>query len=109
MRAATFELEQRRIVDLGLINFPGVLSDQMSDHLEMAEFFHGDILQHVAQAGVFDMKGLHPVLQRGGEFARGAAELFEQESSKLRVRFAHVNRPEKFFAMVKHVMSWSCI
>jgi hypothetical protein len=52
-----------------------VLSDELSDHLEMTEFLHGNILQHVADAGVFDMKGLNPVLQRGCELPGGASEL----------------------------------
>ena len=44
MRTATFELEQRRIVDGRLVNLARVLSDELSDHLEMTEFLYGDIL-----------------------------------------------------------------
>jgi hypothetical protein len=39
-----------------------MLRDQLADHLEMAKFLHRDVLQHVANTGILDVEGLHPVL-----------------------------------------------
>jgi hypothetical protein len=40
----------------------------------MAKFLDRDILQHVADRRIFDVEGLHPVLQRCCQFASSAAE-----------------------------------
>ena len=82
-----------------------MLSDEFSDHLKMTELLHGDILQHIANACVFDMKGLHLRLQRGCELAGGASELLQQKSSKACVWLADLDLLDQFFSMEKHVMS----
>ena len=102
MRAATFHFEDWRVVNRSLIDLAGVLRDELSHHLKMAKLLDGDILQHVADPGVFDVKGLHPVLQRGGQFAGGAAELLEQKLAKGSVGFPNIDRLDKLFAMKKH-------
>ena len=56
----------------GLVEFAGVLRDQLSNHLKVAELLDRDVLQHVADAGILDMEGLHPILQCRGELASGA-------------------------------------
>ena len=77
MRAATFELEQRRIVDGGLVDLAGVRGDQLADHLEVAELLDRDVLEHVANAGILNVEGLDPVLQCRGQFAGGTPELLQ--------------------------------
>ena len=99
MRTAAFEIEQRGVVNIGLVDFARMLRDQLADHFEMAEFLDGDVLKHVANAGVLDVEGLHPVLQRGGKFARRSAELLEEERAEARVRFAHAHGLNKFLAV----------
>ena len=47
----------------GLVEFAGVLRDQLSNHLKMTELLDRDVLQHVADAGVLDVERLHPILQ----------------------------------------------
>jgi hypothetical protein len=56
MRTAALHPEQRRIVNGGLVDLAGVQGDQLADHLEMTKFLDGDILQHVADAGIFYME-----------------------------------------------------
>ena len=75
MRTSAFELEQRCIVNRRLIDLARVLRDQFANHLQMAELLHRNVLQHVADASIFDMEGLHPILQGGGKFASRAAKL----------------------------------
>jgi hypothetical protein len=75
MRAAAFQPEQRRIIDRRLINLARVLRDELADHLEMAELLHRDVLQHITNACILNVEGLHPVLQRRSELACCAAEL----------------------------------
>ena len=72
---AAIELEQRRVMHRGLVEFARVLRDQFSDHFQMTEFLDGDVLKHVSNSGILDMKRLHPILQRRRQFARGAAKL----------------------------------
>jgi ribosomal protein S18 acetylase RimI-like enzyme len=43
-----------------------MLSNQFTDHFEVAEFLDCDVLQHVADGGVFHMKRLEPKLQGSG-------------------------------------------
>jgi hypothetical protein len=58
----------------------------------MAEFFHRYVLQHVADAGIFDVERLNPVLQRRRELACGAAELLKQKGSEPGVRLTNLDR-----------------
>ena len=60
MGAAAFQPEQRCIVDRRLVNLAGVLRDKLSHHLKMAELLNRDVLQHVANARILNMEGLHP-------------------------------------------------
>jgi hypothetical protein len=79
-----------------------MLGNQLPDHFEVAEFFNGDILKHVADGRVLNVKGLNPVLKSGCEFACGAAELFEQIGSKFGVWLADVHRLDKSFIVEEH-------
>ena len=56
MRASAFQSEKRRIVHGSLVDLAGVLCDQLSNHLEMAELLKRDVLQHVADPGILDME-----------------------------------------------------
>ena len=76
-----------------------MLRDELSDHLEMAELLHRDVLQHVANAGILDVKGLHPVLQRRGELAGRATELLQQECTEARIGLADLDRLDQFLAV----------
>ena len=77
MRATALDLEQRRGVNIGLIHLAGVLGNKLADHLKMAELLHRDVLQHIADAGILDMEGLHPILERRGQFTSCTAELLK--------------------------------
>jgi hypothetical protein len=105
VRPHPLQLEQRRVIHGGLVKLAGVLRDQLADHLQMAEFLDRDILQHVADARVLDMEGLHPILKRGRQLAGGSAELFQQELAKARIRGADIHRPNQLFAMKEHVIT----
>ena len=76
-----------------------MLRDQFTNHLEMAEFLHRDVLQHIADAGILDVEGLHPVLQCRSELACRAAELLQQEGAKARIRLANLDRLDQFLVM----------
>ena len=52
--------------------------DELADHLKMAEFLQGDILEHIADARILDMEGLNPIGQSRGQLAGRAAELLEE-------------------------------
>ena len=78
MRAAAFDLEQRGIVHGSLIKLARLLRDQFADHFEMTEFLDRDVLKHVPDAGVLDVKRLNPILKRRGQFARGASKRHRQ-------------------------------
>src|ERR1700722_17594587 len=91
VRAAAFELEQRSVVDGGLIKLARVLRDQFADHFEMAEFLDGDVLKHVADASILDMERLHPILQRRGQFAGCPSKLLEQISAEASIRGSYID------------------
>jgi hypothetical protein len=65
-----------------------MLRDEFSDHFEMTEFLDGDVLKHVPDAGIFDVKRLHPILQGGPQFARCAAKLFPEVRACKNIDFA---------------------
>ncbi len=99
VRTAAFEPEQRRIIDRRLIDLAGVLRDKLSDHLEMAELLHRDVLQHVADAGILDVERLDPILQRRRQLAGCAAELLQQKCAEACVRLADLDRLDQFLAV----------
>ena len=76
----------------GLVKLARMLGDQLSDHFEMTEFLDGDVLEHVPDAGVLDVKRLHPILQRRGQFPGGASKLLEEICAKARVRRSNIDR-----------------
>ena len=90
--ATAFEPEQRRIIDGRLIDLAGVLRDKLSDHLEMAELLHRDILQHIANACVLYVERLDPILQRRRQLTGCAAELLQQKCAEAGVRLADLDR-----------------
>ena len=66
----------------GLIKFARMLRDQFADHFEMAEFLDRNVLEHVPDARVLNMKRLNPILQRGGQFPCGSSKLLEEICAK---------------------------
>src|SRR5271170_7794400 len=102
MRAASFKLEDRSVVDGGLIDLTCVLRDQLAYHFKMAEFLDRNVLQHVTDAGIFDVKGLHPVLQCSCQLTSGPSELLEQKLAEAGVGRANIDRLNKLFAMEEH-------
>src|SRR5271154_5561376 len=103
--AAPLDLEQRSVVNGRLVELAGMLRNQLADHFEMAEFLDRDVLEHVADAGVFDVKRLHPILQSRGQFARGSSELLKKVCPEASIGSANVDRLNQFFAMEKHAAS----
>ena len=83
----------------GLVEFAGVLRDQLSNHLKVAKLLDCDVLQHVADAGVLDVERLHPILQGRRKFAGGSAELLQEIRAKASIRGAYIDRLYKFFAV----------
>jgi hypothetical protein len=63
VRAAAFEHEQRSVVQGGLVKLACMLRGQLANHFEMTEFLDGDVLKHVPDVDIFDVKRLHPILQ----------------------------------------------
>src|SRR5665213_1325785 len=102
MRADALHRKEGRFVDFRLVDLARVLRYEFADHFEMAELFHRDILQHVADACVLDMEGLYPILQSRSQFSGCTAELFEQKLAELGIWLADINRHDGFFNMGKH-------
>jgi hypothetical protein len=77
VRSSAAQGKERTGVRIGLklVEASGVLLDEFANHFEMAELLKGDVLQHVSDADIVAVEGLHPVLQSSGELAGGAAEL----------------------------------
>ena len=85
------------------IAFLGVLLDHSPDHLEMAELFESNVMQHVADGLVLDVEGLGPIGQRGAELAGSAAELLQQHLPKTRIGALNFDVVHQLFAVEKHV------
>jgi hypothetical protein len=62
----------------------------------MAELFECDVLQHVANACVFDVEGLDPILQGGSQLASCASELFQEISPEASVNRGSRTQPVDF-------------
>jgi hypothetical protein len=99
MRATAFELEQRSVVNGGLIKLARMLGDQLTDHFEMTEFFDSDVLKHVPDTGVLDVKRLNPILKRRGQFAGGASKLLEEISAEAGVWNSNIDGLNQLLAM----------
>ncbi len=99
MGTAAFELEQRGIVHGGLVKLARMLRDQLANHFEMAEFLDRDVLKHVPDAGILDVKRLYPILKRRGQFARGASKLLEEISAEAGVWSSDIDGLNQLFAM----------
>jgi len=56
-------------------------------------------VDNVADARIFDVKGLYPVLQSGSELAGCAAELFQQEGAEACVGLTDLDGLNKLFPM----------
>src|SRR5258708_265313 len=84
MRSSAAQRKERAAVGIGLdlVHTFSVLLDEFADHFQMAELLQGDVLQHVTNADVIAVEGLHPVLQGRGELTGGAAKLLQQELRK---------------------------
>ena len=62
MRPPPFSLDGARRRPKMLVNLAGMLRYELSDHLKMAELLHRNVLQHVSDTRILDVKRLHPVL-----------------------------------------------
>ena len=80
----------------------GMLLDHPSDHLEMAELFDRDVLQHVADRRVLGMEGLRPIGERRGQLAGRAAELLEQHLTEERIGILAFDVQHQLFAVEEH-------
>jgi hypothetical protein len=65
----------------------------------MAEFLDRDVLEHVADRRILDVKGLHPILQSGCQFTRSATELLQKVSAKLHIWLIDAHRFDQRFVM----------
>jgi hypothetical protein len=68
----------------------------------MAEFLNRNILQHVTDAGIFDVKGLNPVLQRSCQLTSGPSELLQQKLAEAGVGRTNIDGLNKLFAVEEH-------
>ena len=83
----------------GLVKLARMLRDQFANHFEMTEFLDGDVLKHVSNASILDMKRLHPILQSGRQFARGSSKLLEQVCAKAGVWGSDIDGVNELFTM----------
>jgi hypothetical protein len=58
----------------------------------MTEFLDGNVLKHVPDASILDVKRLHPILQRGGQFPGGASKLLEKIGAKASIWGSDIDR-----------------
>src|SRR6185437_6270572 len=85
-----------------LVNLAGMLRDQLSNHLKMAELLHRDVLQHVANTRVLDVEGLHPVLQCRSQLAGRTSKLLQEKGSKTRIWFANLDGLDQLLRSEEH-------
>jgi hypothetical protein len=76
-----------------------MLRDQFAHHFEMAEFLDRNVLKHVPDAGILDMKRLNPILQRGGQFPSGSSKLLKEICAKAGVWGSDIDGLNQLFAM----------
>ena len=76
-----------------------MLGNKLADHLKMAELLHRDVLQHIADAGILDVEGLHPILERCGQFAGCAPELLKQQGSETSIGLTDLDWLYQFLEM----------
>ena len=86
-------------MDGGLVKLARMLRDEFSNHFQMTEFLDRDVLKHVPDAGVLDVKRLNPILQRGGQFPRRASKLLQEVCAEAGVRSSDIDGLNQFFAM----------
>jgi len=73
----------------------------------MAELLHRDVLQHIADAGVLDVEGLHPILERCGKFASCPAELLKQKGSETSIGLTDLDWLYQFLkSLLSGSLSW---
>ena len=75
---------------------------QGADDFEMAEFFGADIHQQVLALRILAVEPLDRILHRRGEFAVGAAELFQQHIAEARIGFVDTDGVHEFLDVVVH-------
>ena len=83
----------------GLVEFAGVLRDQLSHHLKVAELLDRDVLKHVTDAGVLDVETIAPNIAGPPSVAGGSAELLQEIRAEASIRGPYIDRLDKFFAM----------
>jgi len=66
------------------------------DDFKMAQFLGADVHEEILAVRVFAVDALDRILHRCGEFAVGAAELFEQHVAEALVRLVHADSEHKF-------------
>jgi hypothetical protein len=76
-----------------------VLGNKLTYHLKMAELLHRDVLEHIADAGILDVEGLHPILERRGQFASCTPELLKQKGSETSIGLSDLDWLYQFLEM----------
>src|SRR5690606_5872849 len=76
--------------------------NQRPDPFQVAEYFSGNIEQHVLAARIVFAQGLGKVTTRSREFALRSAELLEQQIGQARIAFAYPYGVLQAFVMRKH-------
>ena len=76
--------------------------DDRADHLQMAQFFGGNVQQKVFAPRIFFSQGLGEIAGCCGQFAIGAPELFQQQIGQTRIGLGHANGVLKSLVMYEH-------
>ncbi len=75
---------------------------QGTDNLEMAELFGADIHQQILAVRIFAIEPLYGILHRRGEFAIGAAELFQQHIAETGIGFVDTYSEHELLDVMVH-------
>ncbi|MNT61362.1 hypothetical protein D3C72_1990040 [compost metagenome] len=104
-RARDVAVQLRRLVDaLGQPALGALVEhdDDIADHFQVAQFFRGDIEQHVLAARIVLGQGLREVAAGGRQFALRAAELFQHQVGQPGIGLLHPDRVLQSLVVCKH-------
>ncbi len=76
--------------------------DYAADHLQVAELFRCNVVEHVLAAGIFLGQGLGEIAHRSGQLALGPAELLQHQAGESRVGLADADRVLQTFVVHEH-------
>ena len=86
----------------GFLHGLEVQPGEVADDFQVAEFFGADIHEEVFAGGIVAVESLDGILHGGGEFAVGAAELFEEHVAEARIGRIDVNGIHELLYVMVH-------